>query len=125
MQLKILIVDDEQSILFAKHEYFMSQGYTLDCARDRQAAEALLTEYTYGVLITDLQLTGNGDAGGLEIAQCARQRQSPRCIILLTAFGTPEIEASAYAHGVNVCLFKPTRMDEIAATMTRLLREVA
>lgn len=34
MPLPILLVDDEESILFATREYFTALGYRADCARE-------------------------------------------------------------------------------------------
>ncbi|MBA2491246.1 MAG: response regulator [Gammaproteobacteria bacterium] len=125
MATKILIVDDERAILFAMREYFAAYGFDVDCARDRQEAETLLIEQSYAVLITDLRLTGSEDTDGLDIVRFALERHTSTRSILLTAYGTPEIERMASALGVSVCLSKPRPLDEILETVVELLEETA
>ena len=125
MATKILIVDDERAILFAMREYFAAYGFDVDCARDRQEAETLLIEQSYAVLITDLRLTGSEDTDGLDIVRFALKRHTSTRSILLTAYGTPEIERMASALGVSVCLSKPRPLDEILETVVELLEETA
>ncbi|MGH8501397.1 MAG: response regulator [Gammaproteobacteria bacterium] len=121
----MLIVDDEKAILFAMGDYFEVRGYEVDCARDRTEAERLLAERGYAALITDLRLTGSDDVDGLHIAAYALERQPSLCIILLTAYGTPEIRKSAHAQGVIACLSKPSPLDQIADTVSKLLGRAA
>ena len=40
--IRLLIADDETSILFAMKEYFEALGYAVDCAADEERALALL-----------------------------------------------------------------------------------
>nr|MBA3732545.1 response regulator [Gammaproteobacteria bacterium] len=93
--------------------------------RDRQEAETLLIEQSYAVLITDLRLTGSEDTDGLDIVRFALERHTSTRSILLTAYGTPEIERMASALGVSVCLSKPRPLDEILETVVELLEETA
>lgn len=123
MRPKILIVDDEKAILFAMREYFSAYDYAVECARTKQEAETFLLQGSYSVLITDLRLTGSEDVDGLDVAQFGHKRYPSMRIILLTAYGTPEIERSAYERGVNVCLSKPRPLDELLDTTSRLLDE--
>ena len=106
--------------------YFEVHGYEVDCARDRTDAERLLAERVYSALITDLRLTGSDDIDGLRIASYALDNNKPSlCIILLTAYVTAEVEKSARMHGVTACLSKPSPLDEIAASVSRLLGRAA
>lgn len=120
---KILIVDDEKTILFAMENYFAVSGYEVHCACNKQQAETLLTDHVYAALITDLRLIGSNDTEGLDIAECARQQDPDACIILLTADDTSEVERSAIERGVDVCLYKPKPLGEIAQTVSELLHE--
>lgn len=121
MNPRLLIVDDEEAILFAMREYFSASGYDVDCARDHDEARRRLDEQSYAALITDLRLTGSDDTEGLNIASYALARQPSLRAILLTAHGSPEVTKSAHARGVNACLSKPSPLDDIAATVSRLL----
>ena len=74
MQHKILVVDDEESILFAMSAYFMTHGYQVDCAREMQEAEALLATVRYSVVIADLRLSELPSTEGIEIVRYVHER---------------------------------------------------
>lgn len=114
----ILIVEDEASALFAMEEYFKLLGYAVDCARDKDEAERLLAEGQYEVVITDLRLSGTGGTEGLEIIDTLRGRARS---ILLTAFGSPEIESQARERGADVFLQKPKPLSEVAEIVSRFI----
>lgn len=114
MNARLLVVDDEEPILFALREYFGARGLEVDCAQEIEEAEALVNARDYDVIIADLRLTGIHGAEGLELVSFVRQRSSRISVILLTAYGTPEIEENAMARGANAFLHKPTPLSNLA-----------
>jgi two-component system response regulator (stage 0 sporulation protein F) len=118
---RLLIVDDEEPILIAMQEYFRTFGYEVDCARELEEAEALLTKFSYAVVVADLRLTGIYGVEGLELVGYIRQRCPYTRMILLTAYGTPEIEKEARRLGVDAFLYKPKPLPEIAQIVFALL----
>jgi CheY-like chemotaxis protein len=119
----ILIVDDEETILFAICEYFTTFGYRVDSARELEEAKALLGQTSYAVVIADLRLTGSHGTEGLELVEYVRQRQPLTRVILLTAYGSPEIEREARQRGVDAFLQKRMSLPEVAQVVAELLRE--
>jgi two-component system response regulator PilR (NtrC family) len=91
----ILIVDDEESILFAMQEYFTALGYHVDCARELEDAKTLLARTPYAVAISDLRLTDNAGTEGLALLDYIRQHHPATRVIILTAYGVPETEQEA------------------------------
>ena len=65
MDQRILVVDDEATILFAMKEYLSGGGFTVDCAAEREEAQALIANVSYCAVIADLRLLGS-DSGALE-----------------------------------------------------------
>lgn len=118
---RILIVDDEDPILFAMADYFSAHGYEVDCAHDRREAEGLLECADYAVVITDLRLDRHDEAEGLSIAQRVGESfPGTRCIVL-TAYGSPEAEAAARAKGVDAFLQKPVALLRMAEIVSGLI----
>ena len=111
---RMLVVDDEEAILFAMEEYFGTHGYRVDCARELEEAEALLAHTRYGVVIADLRLTGINGSEGLELLSFVRACAPRTKILLLTAYGSPAVEAEARHRGVHAFLSKPKPLAEIA-----------
>jgi DNA-binding response OmpR family regulator len=118
---RILIVDDEEPILFAMREYFAAKGWTVDCARETQEAEVLLSLNDYGVAILDLRLSGTPGAEGLDLIESVHARSPRTRIILLTAYGSREIEAEAFRRGADAFLHKPKPLSEVARIASGLM----
>jgi DNA-binding response OmpR family regulator len=114
-------VDDEEPILFAMGEYFTTKGYEVDCARETHEAEALLAEHDYALAILDLRLTGTQGAEGLDVIELVRARSPQTRIILLTAYGSREIEAEARRRGADAFLHKPKPLSEVARIASGLM----
>ena len=121
----ILVVDDEATILFAMKQYLSHGGYFVDCAAEREEAEALLANRHYAAVIADLRLLGSDTGDGLDVVFAARERSRETRIVLLSAYATPEIEARARAHGADVVLKKPRPLREIGHCLFSLLEGAA
>jgi len=119
----ILIVDDEELIVLAMRRYFEGLGYAVDAAHELEEAQALLATRNYALVIADLRLTGIGGVEGLQIVADVHQRSANTRVILLSAFGTPEIERESYNRGADAFLHKPKAMMEIANVAMNLLAE--
>ena len=120
-RIRILIVDDEDLIVLAMRRYFERLGYTVDAAYELEEAQALLAAYRYDLVIADLRLTGIGGVEGLQIVSEVHRRCAETRVILLSAFGTPEIERESYNRGADAFLHKPKAMMEIASIARTLL----
>lgn len=101
--------------------YFEGLGYSVDSAYELEEAQALLSNYAYDLVIADMRLTGIGGVEGLQIVSDVHQRHANTRVILLSAFGTPEIERESYNRGADAFLHKPKAMMEIANVAMTLL----
>lgn len=121
---RLLIVDDEESILGGMQRYFQARGYEVDCAREAEEAEALLDHTSYDCLVADLCLTTGHGPDGLGLVGHARAL-SPRIrILVLTAIeGTPT-QAEAFRLGADAYLRKPTALAEVACVIGHLLENL-
>lgn len=120
---RILIVDDEELIVLAMRRYFEGLGYTVDSAHELEEAQALLANRRYNLVIVDLRLTGIGGVEGLQIVSDIHQRSAETRVILLSAYGTPEIERESYNRGADAFLHKPKSMMEIANVAVNLMEQ--
>lgn len=117
---RMLVVDDEEPILFAMREYFTSLGFQVDCVRELEPAQALLAEERYLVVIADLRLSGSGSREGLEMVSYVRRLYPKTAIVVLTAYGSPEVESEARNRGTDAFLHKPKPLREVAEIVQRL-----
>jgi DNA-binding response OmpR family regulator len=118
---RILLVEDEAAVLTALRKFFTRAGYDVDGARELEEAEALIVTSHYDLVIADLRLSWSYSVEGLQILRFVRQHSRGTRVIILTAFGEPEIQRSAQLLGAEAFLQKPAPLPEIAATVERLV----
>ena len=121
-RLRLLLVEDEEQTLLAMQRYFTTQGFDVDCAQDREQAEALIDAGRYSLVLTDLRLTGTFGVEGLEIVSHVRRRLPGAKVIILTAYGTSDVEAEARRRGADDFLYKS---GPLSALMGSILNHLA
>jgi DNA-binding response OmpR family regulator len=122
---RLLVVDDEDSILFSMKEYLTARGFQVDCAQEMEEAEALLANIHYSAVLMDLRLTGTNGTEGLEIVRYIHERCPWTRIVLLTAYGSSEIEMEARRRGADAFLHKPMPLYRVEQVLNEVLRSRA
>ncbi len=122
MKPKILIVDDLSEILATMSRYFATYGFEVDCAREREEAEALIGINKYAMVITDLHLTPVRSNDGLEIVRLLRHESPETKVIMLTAYATEEVEKEADKYGISCFLKKPVSLSILRQAVMENLR---
>ena len=98
---KILIVDDEDTILMVLEEAFSKAGYCVRLATDAEDAIAILNNEYIPVIFIDL---GLGKISGLELCEQIRKNHPSAFIYALS--GNAEL-FSQNIKGFNNCFSKP------------------
>ena len=119
--LHLLIVDDEESIRFSMSEYFSRHGFQVDTAREVEEAEKLLEQTDYKVIIQDLRLGLTRHNDGINIIKRIHSRSPQTRIVVLTAYGSAEIEAEARRAGADAFLQKPKPLTQVAQVVQGLI----
>jgi ActR/RegA family two-component response regulator len=114
---RLLLVDDEEPILYVMKEYFQAIGCRVDCARGVEEAEVLVAASEYGGAIVDLRLSVDHASEGLGVVSSVHLRNPLAKILLLTAYGSPEIEQEARRRGALSLLHKPASLGYLADVM--------
>jgi len=117
----LLIVDDEESICFSMKEYFSANGFLVDTASDIEEAERLITHSVYKVIIQDLRMGTSRDQDGLEVVRIAHEHSPDTRIVILTAYGSSEIEDEARRSGADAFLRKPQPLSQVAQVVRGLI----
>lgn len=116
MKDRILIVDDDDQLVDAYRDYLSGLGYPVDTAGEIEEAQTLMSHFSYSVVITDLRLS-RLSFGGLELVKFVRSLAIPTRVVVLTAYGWPELKAEASNQGVDAFLRKPMRLSDLAKTV--------
>ena len=117
---RILMVDDKVTLCFAMREYFKLYDYQVDCAHNVDAATTSLNDSHYPIMIADLDLGGTHDLDGFKVIKMAREQCPKTRIIVLTAYGSTEVESVARDLGVSAFLHKPSPLSEVARIVFEL-----
>jgi DNA-binding NtrC family response regulator len=116
--LRVLVVDDEPLVRWAIAETLGTAGYEIDEAADAESAvRALFDRPDPDVVLLDLRLP---DCGDLRLLDTVRRLVPAATVILMTAFGTPEVRAEAPGHGAAYVLDKPFDVDALDGLIARL-----
>jgi DNA-binding NtrC family response regulator len=117
----LLVVDDEESICFSMREYFSQHGFKVDTAREIEEAEGLIKATDYKVIIQDLRLGLTRRPDGLDIIRLVHKRNPDTRIIVLTSYGSAEVEEEARRAGADAFLRKPKPLSQVAQVVQGLI----
>jgi len=115
---KILIVDDELSIVDVLRTLLKKNGYTITTASDGAEAYKLLKEQVFDLLITDIRLP---EIDGITLLKHARELQSHLAVIVMTAYAKVDSAVEAMKMGAFDYVTKPFKFEELLLTVQRAL----
>jgi len=114
MTYRLLVVDDDPSVLRYLAALLASAGYQIVTAADIPSALHVMAERTTDLLITDVRLDGYN---GLHLVAMAPE---PIPAVVLTAYNDASVEAEARQLGAEFFL-KPVDAEMLLAAVSRLL----
>lgn len=119
MAARILVVDDEPSIVLAIRDEMIFEGFEVDSANDGPAGLRSAFELRPDVLLLDLMLPG---MNGFEICRQLRADLPDLWIIVLTARGREVDRVTGFEAGADDYLVKPFSLRELVARVKVGLR---
>lgn len=116
---KILLVDDDVSLLKLLSIRLKSAGYAIEAAENAHQALARLAFFQPHLVITDLRM---GDMSGLALFDRIHQQYPSLPVILLTAHGTIAGAVDATRKGVYSYLTKPFDSQQLLTEIQQALQ---
>src|SRR5262245_3608826 len=95
--MRILIVDDEGSLLLTLLANLELEGFDVVGAHDAGAALQLLHEQSFDLVLTDIRMPG---MSGLELYRAIRSLRPDMPVIMMTAFAAETLIEQAIQEGV-------------------------
>lgn len=117
--IRVLVVDDEESIVELVAEYLAARGMVVTTAGDGERAIALLESQPIDVVLTDLRLPVRG---GMSLLERIVERTVPVATVVMTGYGTIETATQALKLGAADYLLKPVRLRELHEALHKALR---
>lgn len=120
MTYKILVVDDESATAFGLKALLQSDDVEVLTAVSALTARSILLSERVDVLLSDIRLSGNQDAEGLELLTFARENSPETHVIMMTGYGDPAVMQRAFHLGAAYYYEKPVDLTVLAETLQKL-----
>ena len=117
---RILVVDDEASVLITYRLILEQQGYLVTACSTSRDAIASIAKQDFDVVLCDYSLEEQHT--GFEVILAARKRDPEVPAALLTGYATKETADEAESKDIGI-MFKPIEIEEFLATTSKLLRK--
>jgi signal transduction histidine kinase len=115
-QPKVLVVDDEESVVVTIEAILQLDGYSVATTTSGAEARKMVREVEYDLVLTDLRLE---DGDGLEVLKAVRESYPETVTIMLTGYASLESAIQALRAGAYDYLVKPSEVEELRATVAR------
>ena len=119
--MRILVVDDEKTLVKGMKFNLENEGYEVECAYDGAAALELAREGRFDLIILDVMMP---EMDGLEVCMKIREFSNVP-IIMLTAKSEDADKLMGFECGADDYLTKPFNILELKARVRALLRRAA
>ena len=116
---KILIVDDDPSLLRLLSIRLSAAGYQVESAANAKIALGTLQSFVPQVVISDLRMEG---MDGMALFEQIRQQHPNLPVVIMTAHGTIPDAINATKQGVFSFLTKPFESQELLDTVQQAIR---
>jgi len=116
---KILIIDDEQSLLESLEMFLGEKGYEVGCALSASEGLEKNKSFDPDVIILDIRLP---DIDGLEVLQDLRRNHKEKSVIIITAFHDMDTTIKAMKLGACEYIPKPIDIEELERAIDRALK---
>jgi len=116
MDLRIIILDDDERITMELQEYLQRQGFWVETANEMEQGLVLIRKEKPDILFLDVML---GDANGLELLEKLKKEISELEVIMITGHGDMDTVIEAMRLGAIDFLKKPFRQMDAKIAISR------
>ena len=117
---RILVVDDEQSMREFLEIFLRREGFEVATAGDVEAAVLAIDGDDFDLVITDIQMPGRT---GLDLLREIKKRSPETLVLMITAFASTDTAIAAMKEGAYDYLTKPFKVDEIRVVIEKALEK--
>jgi DNA-binding NtrC family response regulator len=115
---RVLVVDDEKSILMLLDEALSNWGYQVTTANSASDALAALRTQVFDAALTDVRMP---EMSGIELLRELKKRDESMEVVIMTGYPTIASAVEALKEGAYDYLSKPLILDELRHLMQRLM----
>ena len=119
--MRILLVEDDESVAKALQKVLTDENYAVDVANDGQTGWHLVSTFSYDLVVLDIVLP---ELDGLQFCRRLRERSYNMPVLLVTALDSNTKKIAGLNAGADDYLIKPLELEELLARVRVLLRRV-
>ena len=116
---KIMIVDDEPSILLSLAYALRADGVEVIVCNAVEEAEEALETTSFDLVIADIRMSGVDGIEGLGLLSYVKEKYATD-VIIMTGHGNDEMETEAYRRGALHYYEKPLDVEDLLARVASL-----
>jgi DNA-binding NtrC family response regulator len=121
-KISILIVDDEESVRDSLFNWFIEDGYRVECAENAKKALSLLENEVFDIILADIKMPG---MDGLEMLRRIKLIKSDSIVIVMTAFATVDTAVQALKDGAFDYVTKPFDPDDLSHLIRNASKQIS
>jgi DNA-binding NtrC family response regulator len=121
-QISILIVDDERSVRDSLYNWFIEDGYRVECAENAKMALGILESDSFDIVLADIKMPG---MDGLEMLRRIKTLRKDSIVIVMTAFATVDTAVQALKDGAFDYVTKPFDPDDLSHLIRNASKQIS
>lgn len=120
-KISILIVDDEESVRDSLFNWFIEDGYHVECAENAMTALKILESESFDIILADIKMPG---MDGLEMLRRIKVLKEDSIVIVMTAFATVDTAVQALKDGAFDYVTKPFDPDDLSHLIRNASKQI-
>jgi DNA-binding NtrC family response regulator len=121
-KISILIVDDEESVRDSLYNWFIEDGYRVECAENSTKALSILESDNFDIVLADIKMPG---MDGLEMLKRIKTLRKDSIVIIMTAFATVDTAVQALKDGAFDYVTKPFDPDDLSHLIRNASKQIS
>lgn len=116
--IRLLYVDDEESLRILVKSQLISEGFHVEAADDGDTAVEELKKNTYDIVLLDIRMPR---MNGIEVLKFIKQQKIKSRVVMLTAVDDLSIAIESVKNGANDYVTKPYDLNNLLACINRVI----
>ncbi|HEY3389148.1 MAG TPA: sigma-54 dependent transcriptional regulator [Prolixibacteraceae bacterium] len=121
-KISILIVDDEESVRDSLYNWFLEDGFRVECAENAKKALTILESDVFDIILADIKMPG---MDGLEMLRRIKSLKPDSIVIVMTAFATVDTAVKALKDGAYDYVTKPFDPDDLTHLIRNATKQIS
>jgi DNA-binding response OmpR family regulator len=116
--IRILYIDDEDSLRMLVQSQLAEEGFVVDTADDGDTGIEALKKQSYNIILLDMRMPR---VSGIDVMKYIREKNIKSRVIVLTAVDDLSVAIEAVKKGANDYITKPYDLNNLLSSIKRVM----